>query len=110
MPTFAFAQSVECQCVLYLREIMGVNIHGNADTINPNVPDNYVNTGDVILFDYPHGYHVAAVQKVWMTGETTYIQIAESNFHTCTPDVRTILMTDPAVRGVFRPLSTAGQF
>lgn len=103
---FVNADSVSCYCVLYLREVLGVDIHGNANTIRGNVPMNQIKEGDVLLFSYDKADHVAEVLDVIQANAErpqVYVTIRESNFHRCVPDTRTISLNDPNIRGLFRP-------
>ncbi len=109
---FVHADSVNCECVLYLRTVLGVNIHGNADTILPNIPKQYVEAGDVVLFHYAKEDHVALIVDVIQAQPSRpeiYVTIQESNFHTCTPDTRTISLDDLTIRGLYRPSFSTSQ-
>lgn len=111
IPIDVYAASDVCYCVLYLRQELGVDIRGNANTIRANISQAYIEPGDVVLFHYPGVDHVAlitdVIQQVLPQRPGIYITIQESNFHHCTPDSRTIPLDDPAIRGIFRaPLST----
>lgn len=99
----AVSKSVFCSCVLYLRTALGVDVHGNAWNITPNVATKYARVGDVVLLDYNVG-HAAVVTKVTEPSENEiYLTIAESNFHHCTPDTRVIALADEHIRGIYRP-------
>ena len=52
---------VECFCVKWLRERMGVPIKGNADQLIPNTPLGDITIGTVILFDYGNISHAALI-------------------------------------------------
>lgn len=104
---YAAAASVNCSCVLFLREVLGVDIHGNADTINANEPINQIEPGDVLLFSYAKEDHVAVITDViqahYPSRPEVYVTIQEANFHHCKEDTRTIPLSDAAIRGLYRP-------
>lgn len=105
IPVSVYA-SADCECVLYLREMLGVNIHGNAWNIAANIPKDQVKEGDVVLFSYAHTGHAALITDVVQARPERpeiYLTITESNYHHCTPDTRTIPLDDPAIRGFYRP-------
>lgn len=102
IPIDAYA-STQCECVLYLRQVLGVNIHGNANTIVANLPSMYVLPGDVLLFHYEYVDHVALITAIHTVNGQTVYDVSESNFHHCTPDTRAVYADDPAIRGVYRP-------
>jgi len=83
---------IECYCVTYLRERLGVNIRGDADSIRPNV-DHPISEG-VVLFNYGH-----AAKIKYVMGDRLLIQ--ESNFKKCTPTERVVMLDDPAIRGFY---------
>lgn len=97
------APSVLCECVLYLRESLGVNIHGDAWTIQPNQPTKFARVGDVVLLDYNES-HVALITGISEPEEDKiYLTIDESNFHHCKADTRVIALSDDHIRGIYRP-------
>lgn len=104
----AVSHEVLCQCVLYLRESLGVSIHGNSWDIMPNTPTKFARVGDVVLLSY-NEEHVALITKVSEpTEDKIYLTLDESNFHHCEADTRTIALSDDHIRGIYRPsLSTA---
>lgn len=110
LPVSAFASPVTCYCVLYLREVLGINVKGNADQIQPNVPIQDVHVGDVVLLTYGSVGHAALVTSVqdevslYNQRKITGFTIQESNFYHCQPSMRTIGMSN--VRGIYRPLYT----
>lgn len=83
--------------------MLGVDIRGNADQIQANVPLAYIVPGDVLLFSYPKDDHAALVTAITTVNGTTAFVIAESNYHTCKPGTRVIAFNDPAIRGIYRP-------
>lgn len=102
---FVHASTTTCECVLFLRQVLGVDIHGNADTIDANTPINQIKEGDVLLFSYEKVDHVALVVDVIQARPERpeiYVTIEESNFHHCKQDTRTIPLSDPAIRGLYR--------
>lgn len=100
-PKIALGAPLECYCVMYLRERLGVPIRGDAWTIQPNIPINMIVEGDVLVFYYPSTgvYHVGVSTKV----KDGFITFAESNYHHCKPSTRTVHYTDPSIKGVYRP-------
>lgn len=96
------SKTVLCSCVLYLKA-KGIDIHGNAWDIQPNVSTKFARVGDVVLLSYNIG-HVALITNVAEpTPGNILLTIDESNFHKCTPDTRIIALADLHVRGVYRP-------
>lgn len=99
LPSVSSAQSVQCSCVVGLRELWGINIHGDASKIVPNLFPGYqgqiVGVGDVILFDYNGVGHVALIMKVTRTG----FMVVEYNFKRCQQTIREVQYTDSAIRG-----------
>ena len=110
VPASVFALPVECYCVLFLRERMGVNIRGDAWTLYPNTERRFARAGDVILFDYGGvGKDHAALITGFLEPKEgdIYVKIVESNFKRCKVTTRTVSIYDPTVKGVLR-LSTGG--
>lgn len=107
IPIDVYASSDVCYCVLYLRQELGVDIRGNANTIKANIPVNQIKEGDVVLFSYEKVDHVALIsdiiQATYPSRPEIYITIEESNFHHCKKSTRTIPLNDPAIRGIYRP-------
>lgn len=103
LPATAFAMPITCMCVAYLSRVLDVNIHGDADTIQPDLPIQYVEVGDVVLFRYPKTAHVALVTSIASYKGGAKLQIAESNYRSCKPGVREISPSDPAIIGIYRP-------
>lgn len=97
--TVAGAFSVECYCVTYLREVLGVNINGHAYTIEGNIFSPEV--GDVILFSYETDDHAALITAKLKTG----YWVKEANFHTCQAGERFVSFDDPFIRGFYRDLN-----
>jgi hypothetical protein len=90
---------LECQCVRFLRERLGVNIRGDAHTIAPNTPLGDIGIGTVILFDYGDISHAALIIGL----NRDIATIHEANWRHCTETVREVSIYDPSVRGFFRP-------
>lgn len=105
IPVSAYASTTTCQCVLYLRTVLGVDIHGNANTIKANIPFEYVVPGDVLLFHYDYVDHVALITAIHTVNGQTVFDVSESNFHHCKPGSRAVYASDSSIRGVFRPQS-----
>lgn len=104
-PGLSYALPITCSCVLYLREVMGVNVHGDAWLIQPNVDIIYARVGDVLLLDYNVG-HAALITRVSEpTPDNILFTIQEANYHYCQADSRLISINDTHIRGIFRPLS-----
>jgi len=87
--------SAECECVRYIREVLGVNIKGDAHTIksNTDIPIK----GGVVLLNYDGIAHVAYVKEVLLD---RFI-IQESNFKKCTPTERVIKKNDVHITGYY---------
>lgn len=105
-PSLTMAQNslsdVRCLCVGYLRQVLGINVRGDANTIQPNASIATVVEGDVLLFYYPttRVHHAAVVTHV----KDGYLTISESNYRACTPTTRTIHYLDPTIKGIYRPV------
>ena len=95
----AVAERVECLCVAYLRERLGVPIHGDADTLTPNTPLPDITIGTVVLFDYGNIQHAAVIISM----HRDELTVAEANFKKCEEGIRTVKYSDPSIRGFFRP-------
>ena len=87
--------SVYCECVRYLREVLGIKIRGNADSIPVNLTEPEV--GAVIKMKYPNGYHVALIKYKLIDR----LVIQESNYHTCKADERVIMLSDSHIVGYY---------
>ncbi len=83
-------------CVTYLREIRGIPIRGDADTIIPNL--NVPIKGVVVIFNYGGVYHVAEVGYVLLD---RFIIEAESNFGLSGKESsgRIVMMNDESIVG-----------
>lgn len=88
-----------CSCVLFLRERLGVDIHGDAGTIIPNIPLAEASVGDVILLDYDGTGHAALITKV--TGKGFIVH--EANYKHCQEGNREVDVTRESIRGFYRP-------
>jgi hypothetical protein len=94
-------RSIYTECVRYLREVWGINIKGNANTIVANRPMSDVTLGDVIIFKYPSGvHHVALIIGYsdaggWLVVETNYEPGKETR--------RNVPTFDPAILGFYHP-------
>lgn len=87
-------------CVKWLREEMGVNIRGDAWTIQPNVFDGTLNTGDVLLLEYGNISHASLVLG-FVDGKPAII---EANKVRGKVTERIIDFRSETLRGVYRPL------
>lgn len=99
----AVPKAVLCQCVLYLRQVLGVDVHGNAWDIAPNVATELARVGDVLLMDYDVGHAALITHITEPEANKIYLTIAESNFHHCTPGTRVVALSDYHIRGIYRP-------
>ena len=83
-------------CVTYLREIRGIPIRGDADTIVPNL--NEPIKGAAVIFNYNGIYHVAEVGYILI--DRFQIE-AESNFESSSKESsgRVVMMNDPHIIG-----------
>ena len=113
-PVAVFAAPVQCSCVLFLRQELGVNIRNDADKQVPNTSLNDLRTGDVLLLRYDKTHHVALATSVYTEGEAmadgSYrtrpisVVIRESNFIRCRETTRTLSVLDKSIWGVYRPV------
>lgn len=107
-----YALPVQCYCVGYLNRVLGVDVHGNANTLRPNRPLSDVQAGDVILLRYGSVSHAAVATKVRSKGDAmadgSYhtqpieIEVRESNYVRCKATTRTLSISDPHIRGILR--------
>lgn len=107
-PFVVFALPVQCECVRWIRETQGVNIHGDAANLVGNIPEKTIDVGDVLLFHYGKEDHAALV--IGFEGQVAlpeqgvvipkYILIHESNYYSCQESYRSISYFDPAIKGV----------
>lgn len=110
----ALAAPVQCECVRYLREVVGIDVRGDAWTIVPNVRRENLVEGDVLLFDYggkgkDHAAVIVSFEGEVDLGYATapeFIYIFETNYKKCTPGYRKVRWDDPSIKGGLRPLST----
>lgn len=111
LPTAVFAAPITCECVRYLREVLGADIRGDAWTQVPNKPTQNVEVGDVLLTKYGKVSHASLVIDVQrevdevidaenFTTKVVGVTVAESNYVKCTPGTRTIAISDVHIRGV----------
>ena len=105
LPTQTWAAPVQCECIRYLREVLAVNVRGDAWTVPVNADVNFARVGDVLLFHGRIGHGALITGFIEQHGRL-YARIAESNYVSCTPGVRVVPLDDPTVRGIYRPLST----
>lgn len=105
LPLWSFAAPVQCECVRYLREVLQVNVKGDAWTLRGNTDVRFARAGDVLLTDEGPGHAALITGFFEPTEGDLWVKIAETNFKRCTPGVRTIRLLDPSVRGVYRPTS-----
>ncbi len=111
-PVAVFAAPLECECVRALRELRGVDVRGNADTLNPNTTLADVQTGDVLLMRYGSVYHAALVTSVYSEGKAledgsyhtrpVRITIWEANYSSCKIITRVLSIEDSHIRGILR--------
>lgn len=104
-PTVSFAAPIQCECVRYLREVLQVNVKGDAWTLRGNTDIRFARAGDVLLTDEGPGHAALITGFFEPTEGDLWVKIAETNFKKCTPGIRTIRLLDPSVRGVYRPSS-----
>lgn len=90
---------VKCSCVQYLREVLGVEIHGDAKTQQPNITFRELQYGDVVILNYSGTWHVGMFVETTNEG----ILIKDSNYTPCTPRTRLIPFNDEALVGFQRP-------
>lgn len=103
VPSFSYALPTDCYCVLWLRQVKGVDVHGDAWTIQPNQPTKFARVGDVLLMDYDVG-HAALITSISEPSEDKiYLTITEANFHRCSVDTRVVALSDDHIRGIYRP-------
>lgn len=112
------ASALECYCVKFLRDNLGVQIKGDAWTITPNKDTTFMSAGDVLL-TYEGQGHASLITG--FEGETyrdgmevpAFIRVVEKwPSERCLVRTRLIPWGDPKIRGVFHPttLSTASPF
>lgn len=94
----------ELGCIEWLREMLGVNVHGDADKIKPNTGK--IERGVVILFTYGHGALITRVKDSLVT-------FHEFNFYGQWDDYRTIDLGDPKqsvkIKGFYDPTILTSQ-
>jgi len=88
--------SVYCECVRYMREVLGVNIKGDAGTHEPNITFLDLQYGDVVImqYDVPH-------EGMYVSQNNDGILIKESNFRKCKESTRRISFNEAV--GFYRP-------
>ena len=84
----------ECYCVQWIRKTYGIPIHGNANTLVPNVDRAY--PGGVIILEYNGLWHAVYIIAILPNGN---YYVHEANYHHCKTDDRVIEKNDPAIRG-----------
>lgn len=107
---------VECYCVMYLRERLGVEIRGDAWKQIPNKTIMEAAEGDVLLTSEGGGHAALIVgfegeQDLGYAIAPQYILVQEANYTRCKAGMRRIPWGSPAIRGVLTtqqagPLST----
>jgi hypothetical protein len=97
----AIADTTPCFCVLWLREKRGLDIHGDAGTIEANVKLADLTIGDVLLLSYAGIEHAAEVIDYSAAGNPVVI---EANYKHCQVTAREIDLSRETVRGVYRPV------
>jgi len=107
LPSIGYAAPRNCECIRYIREVHGVNIRGNAWTIQGNINPLNMDYGDVVLIGRDHGALIIGSEGEQWYGNVIvpeYIWIADTNYvRPCTPSVRKIAWNNPAIRGVYSP-------
>lgn len=93
------AEKVECLCVAYLRERLGVPIKGDANTLIPNIPLGDIVIGSVVLFQYENVSHAAMIIGL----DRDEMTVQEANWRHCKETIRTLKTTDKSVKGFYRP-------
>jgi len=86
---------VKCFCVTYLREVLGVNIRGDAHTIPANSKP--IKGGVVLLNTSDGSGHAALIVDFTPEG----YRVKESNWKKCQPGTRVIPYNDPLIRGFY---------
>ena len=87
-----------CSCILYLKNVKGLNIKGNAIDLKPthyNDPQH----GDVALFRYENGVGHAAFVEAAMPKA---IYVSEWNYKEGKYTERTIMLNNPSIYGYLR--------
>ena len=84
----------ECECIRYLREVLGVPIRGNANTVKPNVDRPYV--GGVVLQNLNGTAHASYIMAILPNGN---LWVAEANFNKCVSGTRVIIKDSPQITG-----------
>lgn len=90
-------------CVTYLREVRGLNVRGDAYTIQPNTPLRYARRGDIILLEYGDVSHASEIIG-FINGEPVVI---EANFKRGQVTQRLLTLSKERVRGIYRPKEKA---
>lgn len=101
------ASSAQCECVRWIREVKGVNIHGDAYTIKPNISLDAVKEGDVVLFDIGKADHAAyvleaMVERIEGVEHPVALLIQEANYQRCKVTTRLIAIDNPTIKGIYR--------
>lgn len=84
-----------CSCVVYVREIKGIDFQGDAYTAQPNyfgVPF----VGDLAIFHYPDISHLAFVEEVYINGN---FKVSEWNYLPGQATTRIIMADDEFLIG-----------
>lgn len=112
LPSVSFALPTY-SCVLYLREVRGIEVYGDAINLQPNLPSENLDVGDVLVLRYGKVGHVAEIigyegeQKLTVNGRTVLVPetltILEANFKAGQVTVRTLAWDDTHIKGVYRP-------
>jgi len=89
-------------CVRYLREVLGVNIKGDAKDIIPNSPPT---KGSVALFRFKNSYHASLIVELFPGG----FLVKEANFIPGTAGERFVYYDDPTIRGFYFPQQLASR-
>ena len=88
---------IACYCVTYLREVKGLNIRGDADTIVANI--GYPVVGGVVLFNYNGDHHASFISAILPNGNMI---LHEANKDRCQINVdRVVRQDDEFIRGYY---------
>lgn len=89
---------IVCECVAALRIKLGINIHGDADQLTPNIDKGDLALGDIILLRYGNIFHAAEI-----IGMDSEYLVHDFNYRKCKETIRFIPKDDPSIRGFYRP-------
>ena len=106
MPTFSFALDARCFCVLWLREVRGIDIRGDAWTLKPSKPLKMATEGDVLLTTEGPGHaaEIIGFEGLIRVGDFThpaFIRVIEANYSRCKVGTRLIPWNSPEIKGIY---------